>query len=79
MRIRRRATALNPVPEGISRTTVVRSFAPESLDLDQLADAIGRLVTDDSKSPITARKLRKSDLLLLPHRASHVVEAPEAD
>ena len=52
--------------------TIERLFTPAELDLEDLAEAIGLLLTDDHDSRITASKSRDFDLLSRPDRGTHV-------
>jgi hypothetical protein len=85
MRNRHLPQRLNPEPSHDSLSfsnldravPLARIFAPSDLDLDDLAEAI-RFLLEPANSPrIGPSRRPKPELLSLPRRGSHVVEATE--
>jgi hypothetical protein len=57
---------------------IVRQFDQDELDLDDLAEAIRLLLDCDCEPSPEPQKQDVDDLLLLPTRVTHVVEAEKA-
>jgi hypothetical protein len=67
-----------PLAGAVHAAPVARVFAPTDLDLDDLAEAIRSLLGPARRPEIGQTGRPNSDLLSLPRRGTHVVEAREA-
>jgi hypothetical protein len=82
----RRQPPSNPKPrsdvqslrESNRAAVVARLFLPSELDLDNLTEAIRLLLATESVSQITSPRCPDRDLLPVPPRVTHVVEATQA-
>lgn len=72
----RRQSRPNPVPD--AAPAVAQLFSPSELDLDDLAEAIRSLLGPSSPPQIGPPSGPDSDLLPVPPRVTHVVEATKA-
>ena len=84
MRDRSRASSRHPRSTGLRAPhsaldgvvpEVARQFAPEQIDLDQLAEAIRSLLGEPNEPRPQAPAAPNPDLLLVRRRGSHVVRA----
>ena len=66
------------LPESDRAAVVARLFSPSELDLDDLAEAIRLLLGTESVPQITSPGRPDPDLLPVPPRVTHVVEATPA-
>lgn len=69
---------MQSLPESDRAAPVARLFSPSELNLDDLAEAIRSLLGPGSGLPIASPGHTDRDLLPVPPRVTHVVEATQA-